>query len=490
MSHVLKMPKIEITRSDNPDFKVALVGKTNVGKSSLFNALLSKKYAIVSPTPGVTRDRKSANILYKDRIIEFTDTAGLEKISSGTPSRFIKELDRIQAGLASEMYEQMIMQSIESVKEADLVLFIVDGINGVDSEDMYFARIVRRLSENVICVTTKVDNKEPKADLNELYSVGFGEPMYTSSAHNKGIKQLLSEIHEQIPRIPEKDSNEELDDTPSEPVAEIPAEEKEDIIKIAIVGRPNAGKSTLLNAILNEFRVITGDYSGMTRDSISIMHNFGDQKIELVDTPGIRRRFSLTHKKKDNLELDSVNSSYRAIRLAQICILIIDATDPFVMKDVELAGKIIEEGRNIIFAINKWDLLEPDEKKDFKKHVMYKLPTMIPDISMPEFCFISALNKTGTGNMLKKCIKAYDLWNKRVQTATLNQWIRAAQAVRTPGFHGRKRINIKYATQIRTRPPTIKVFANHKLSKTYLRFLRNRFAEDFGLHSIPLRIVQ
>jgi GTP-binding protein len=468
-------------------FTIAIVGRPNVGKSTLFNRLAQKQLAIVDDTPGVTRDWREAEGYLLDTPVRIIDTAGLEEAFD----------DSIEG--------RMRRQTEEGLEEADAVLFLIDGREGVTPTDEHFARWIRKQKgpnkKPVVLAVNKCENENAAASgLGEAHKLGFGQPIPISSAHGHGIEDLY---HAFEPYMREqKDDNAETD-TPPIDIEDIDALEgdenfdfaaldiKDDSdkpIKIAIVGRPNVGKSTLLNALLNDNRVMTGPEAGITRDAIAVNWEFNDRKIKLVDTAGMRRKSKIDH----NIEKMAVEDSLRAIRLAQVVILVIDAENILEKQDLQIADHILGEGRAMILAINKWDLLKDKEaKEEAIAMINYKLETSLAQVRNIPSVSISALNHKNLGFLMQKVLDTYDLWNKRVPTAKMNRWLAARESQNpAPLCEGRPN-RLKYITQINVRPPTFSLWISRPkdLPDTYKRYLTNALREDFDLEGIPVRLL-
>ncbi|CAG0891694.1 unnamed protein product [Cyprideis torosa] len=425
-------------------FTIAIIGRPNVGKSTLFNRLAKKNLAIVDDTPGVTRDWREAEGYLLDHKVRIIDTAGLEESYD----------DSIEG--------RMRKQTEEGLAEADAVLFLIDGRSGVTPADEHFAGWLRKQrgkKKPVVLAVNKCESEAATtAGLAEAYSLGFGQPIPISSAHGHGIEDLYHAFKPHFPeefeeqehendQLPDLENLDELEGDESFDFAAIEIEEDpEKPIKIAIVGRPNVGKSTLVNALLNEHRVMTGPEAGITRDAIAIDWEYGDKKIRLVDTAGMRKKAKIDH----NIEKMSVEDSLRAIRLAQVCILVIDAENIFEKQDLQIADHILKEGRAMIIAINKWDLIKGEEaKKETLALINYKLETSLG----------------------QSVLDTYQLWNKRVSTSKLNRWMHARESQNpAPLYEGRSN-RLKYMSQINIRPPTFAIWVSRpkEFPETYKR---------------------
>lgn len=458
-------------------FQVAIVGKTNVGKSTLLNMLARKKFAITSNEPGVTRDRKEVKTEIAGRRVVLVDTAGLEQIGKKKRYTYAKEQkDHVEATKESEMYEQMIEQSIRAINTSNIILFVIDALNGVTEEDYYFAEIARKSSKKVVLIINKAENEKKIAITSkEIYKFGFNDTIFTSAEHAIGITDILLLIKKEIALIAtELDMEEKIEN-------ELSGER----VHIAIIGRPNSGKSTLMNKIIGEERVITGDKSGITRDAISIDFMLLGKPVKLVDTAGIRKNNA-----KDHIEKLSIYETSRALRLAHVALLLIDATNPFVQQDLAIAGDILKEGRVLIIVINKSDLLTEEDLESLKKQVKDEIGRIITDVIEPVFAVISALNGDGIQVLYQKIFTTHEGWNTKIKTNALNNWLKQRMAQNPPPLLNGKEVRIKYIAQTKIRPPTFVIFANRKegISISYLRYLSNSIVKDFGLTGITVRI--
>ena len=468
-------------------FTIAIVGRPNVGKSTLFNRLARKKLAIIDDTPGVTRDWRDAEGYLLDQKIRIIDTAGLEEAFD----------DSIEG--------RMRKQTEEGLAQADAILFLIDGRTGVTPIDEHFASWLRKQKGHrkkpIVLAVNKAENDNAVATgIAEAYSLGFGQPIPISSAHGHGIEDLYYAFE---PHFPQEEDNVETENDQLPDFEDLDAlegdtnfdfaaleidEDEEKPIKVAIVGRPNVGKSTLMNALLDENRSMTGPEAGITRDAVTAQWEFEGRKIKLVDTAGMRRKSKID----ENIEKMSVEDSLRAIRLAQVVILVIDAENILDKQDLQIADHILKEGRAMIIAINKWDLIKGDEaKKEALALINYKLETGLGQVKDIPAATISAINHRNLGYLMQSVLDTYALWNKRVPTAKMNRWLAARESQNPAPLVGGLSNRLKYITQINIRPPTFSVWVSRPkdLPETYKRYLMNGLREDFGLKGITIRLL-
>lgn len=439
------------------NFRVAIVGRPNVGKSTLFNRLVGKRIAIVDSVAGVTRDRKEAPFNL-DRIkATLTDTAGFEYDSRG------------------EITQKMMQQTKIAIDECDLLLFVIDGIAGLTPIDREFASLIRKSNKDVLLVVNKCENSgKTDQTLYDSLALGFGNPIITSAEHSQGIGYIFDEINDFI----------DLKFPPHNTEISEDQNTREEILQVAIVGRPNVGKSTLINGLLGEERVITGEVAGTTRDAISIPYEYKDRKIKLVDTAGFRRRSHID----DHLEKLSVEESFRAIFFAQVVVAVIDADRPFEKQDLTIINYAIKEGRAIVLAVNKWDKVE--DKSAFTEEIYHQVGRLLTEIKDVPIVFISALYGKKLDNLLDEVLRVFDLWNTQLSTSKLNDWLpKAIERHAIPLGSHRKRPRIKYMNQSKTRPPTFCLFGNMlgDIDQSYVRYLTNSLREEFDLPAVPIR---
>lgn len=420
-----------------------------MGKSTLFNRLAIGKKAIVHDQPGVTRDRNYADARLGPLEFTIVDTPGLEEAKPG------------------EIEHSMTEQSVGAISSADLVILVLDGTVGCTPIDKNFANLIRKHQENTILVLNKCE--KPIYDDKEYFRLGMGDPIKISAEHGNGMAGLCDELLEKLG---------DYEDDRSDPFTS-------DELQIAIVGRPNAGKSTFINALLDENRLLTGDMPGVTRDSIDIKWEYKNKPIKLVDTAGMRRKGNI----KENLEKLSVGSTLRSIRYANTVILMLDATNALEAQDLNIANLIINEGRALVIAINKWDLVK--NKPEYKEELDYQLSIHLGQVPGVPVVYLSSINKQNVTNCIDSCIKIYQLWNKRIPTSEINDWLSfATEEHQLPLQKNGRRIRIKYMTQIKVRPPSFKLFSNYpeKIPDSYVRYLVNNLRECFNMPGVPIRI--
>lgn len=430
--------------------KVAIVGRPNVGKSTLFNRLCGKRMAIVHDMPGVTRDRKEAFGQLGDVPLKLIDTAGLED----------KSKDPLMEGMKDQV--------LQAFQEADVVLFMIDGREGVTPLDEAFAHLLRKAGKPVLLAANKCEGKAGDQGISEAWRLGFGEPLALSSEHGQGLDTLYMALLPFYKGPTEEDEEEEDSTTP---------------LQLAIVGRPNVGKSTLLNQLLGHERVLTGPEAGVTRDSISTEWMYKNHPIRLIDTAGMRKRTKVTEK----LEWLATSESLTAVQYAQVVILVLDATQPLEKQDLHIASQVITEGRCLILALNKWDLIT--NKEELLKDVKERLAMTLPQVKGIPLVPISALKGKNKEKLLDQVLAIYAIWNQRISTGRLNRWLEGIVAHHPPPLVAGRRIKIKYLTQIKTRPPTFVLFSSKatELPEAYIKYLVNSMRQSFGLEGIPIR---
>jgi GTP-binding protein len=438
--------------------RVAIVGRPNVGKSTLFNRLVGRRHALVDDQPGVTRDIREASAQLGDLAFTLLDTAGWET-------------------MGGEVLEARMRRFTERAVEAsDVVLFLIDARAGVLPLDEAFANWLRKRAAKVILVANKCEGRAGQNGLAEAHGLGLGEPIPVSAEHGEG----LSDLHEALARHV---TPMELEDEDSEP-----ADPGKRPMLLTIVGRPNVGKSTLLNRLVGEERVLTGPEAGITRDSIRVEWEWRGRKIRLVDTAGMRRRSRIDKR----LEAASVADTLDAIRLADVVVVVLDAGDMLEKQDLAVAGRVIEEGRALVIAVNKTDLLADDQAKSTKawKKLRDRLEASFAQVKDVPIVGFSALTGRGVERLMPKVFETYDIWNKRLTTPILNRWLREMEVLHPPPLAKGRRIRLRFMTQTKIRPPTymISVSQPEELGDDYLRFLVNRLRDDFSMPGVPIRV--
>jgi GTPase len=431
---------------------VAIVGRPNVGKSTLFNRLVGKKLALVDDRPGVTRDRREGEARLGDLEFRIIDTAGLEEATE------------------ESLLGRMRAQTEAAIEDADVILFIIDARVGILPADRPFAEMVRRSGRPVILVANKAEGGAGMAGAYDAFSLGLGDPVPLSAEHGEGLADLFEAL---MPYFPDpNEEGEEEEEDPNKP------------LQVAIVGRPNAGKSTLINRMVGEDRLLTGPEAGITRDSISIDWQWRGRPIKLFDTAGLRKRASV----EDKLEKLSVADALRAVRFAEVVVILLDATIPFEKQDLSIVDLVEQEGRALVIGVNKWDLVadQPGLLKDLKE----KATRLLPQVRGAPVVPLSGLAGGGIDPLMKAILQVYETWNRRISTAKLNQWLGEATGANPPPAVSGRRIKIRYMTQVKSRPPHFAVFGNQldALPKSYTRYLVNGLREAFSLPGVPIRV--
>ena len=455
-------------------FTIAIIGRPNVGKSTLFNRLVGRKLALVDDLPGVTRDRRMHEGKLYDLRFKVIDTAGLEEAAE------------------SSLEGRMRAQTEAAMAEADLILFMTDAKGGVTPLDRTFADLARRSGKKVVLVANKSEARGSAEGFNDAYRLGLGEPCPISAEHGQGMNDLREAL---IAAMGEARvfGEEEADDAEVssegvdviDPDAEADAYDETKPLKIAIVGRPNAGKSTLINTLLGEDRLLTGPEAGITRDSISVDWEYKGRKLRLYDTAGLRRKSRIEEK----LEKLSVGDALRSIRFAEAVVIVFDATMPFEKQDLQIVDLIVREGRAPIIAFNKWDLIEDRQKvlADLRE----KTGRLLPQIRGIRAVPMSGETGDGLGKLMDAILETHRVWNSRVSTAKLNKWLEGILAHHPPPAVSGRRLKIKYMTQVKARPPGFMLSCTRPeaVPESYTRYLVNNLREDFKIQGVPIRMV-
>ena len=453
------MPSAEDNRPPRVTPRVAIVGRPNVGKSTMFNRLVGRHHALVDDQPGVTRDIREAPAQLGDLAFTLLDTAGWETAGG-------------------EVLEARMRRFTERAVEAsDVVLFLIDARAGVLPLDESFANWLRKRSAKVILVANKCEGRAGQNGLAEAHGLGLGEPIPVSAEHGEGLSDLHEALARHIAPMEEDEDGEKAEaDLAKRPML------------LTIVGRPNVGKSTLLNRLVGEERVLTGPEAGITRDSIRVEWQWRGRPIRLVDTAGMRRRSRIDKR----LEAASVADTLDAIRLADVVVVVLDAGDMLEKQDLAVAGRVIEEGRALVIAVNKTDLLADDQAKSNKawKKLRDRLESSFAQVKDVPIVGFSALTGRGVERLLPKVFETYDIWNKRITTPILNRWLREMETLHPPPLAKGRRIRLRFMTQTKIRPPTymISVSQPEELGDDYLRFLVNRLRDDFSMPGVPIRV--
>jgi GTP-binding protein len=439
-------------------FTLAIVGRPNVGKSTLFNRLTGKKTAIVHNQPGVTRDRKRANANLGPLSFSILDTAGLEKYGRAQKDT---------------MEQKMMDQTEAAIDEADVILFLIDGKEGVTAADLHFAKWLRKKDTPVTLVVNKCEGRDSDEGFAEAYRLGFNEPVAISAEHGMGMTEMYEALETHAAKFA-------IEDEPDEEGAVV----KEDQRSIAIIGRPNAGKSTLLNQLLGEERSITGPEAGITRDAIYTEWEYKGTPIQLVDTAGLRKKAKVV----EAVEKLSTGDSMRAVRYANLVVLLLDGTLGIEKQDLTLADHVIEEGRGLVIAINKWDAVK--DKKETLEEIEHTLEHSLTQARGVPVVRISALNGDNVYTIIDMCLDIFARWNTRLTTAKLNRWLDGAVSQHLPPLVRGRRLKIKYIMQRKGRPPTFYLFTNHikEFPNSYLRYLSQSLRKEFDLEGVPIRI--
>ncbi|WP_424942865.1 ribosome biogenesis GTPase Der [Aliiroseovarius crassostreae] len=451
-------------------FTLAIVGRPNVGKSTLFNRLVGKRLALVDDQPGVTRDLREGEARLGDLRFTVIDTAGLEEAT-----------DESLQGRMRRLTER-------AVEMADACLFIIDARAGLLPADEVFADILRRKNAHVILAANKAEGKAADAGYFEAFSLGLGEPIRMSGEHGEGMGDLMAALDP----IAEEFAKRDADTSPETDVEIVEGEEDEGPrvptvdkpLQVAVIGRPNAGKSTLINKLIGEDRLLTGPEAGITRDSISLRFDWSGTPTRIFDTAGMRKRAKVQEK----LEKLSVSDGLRAVKFAEVVVVMLDAAIPFEQQDLRIADLAEREGRAVVVAVNKWDA-EP-EKQAKLKELKEAFARLLPQLRGAPLVTISAKTGKGMDRLHAAVIRAHEIWNRRIKTAHLNGWLSEMIEAHPPPAPGGRRIKLRYMTQVKARPPAFVVMCSHpdKLPESYTRYLVNGLREDFDMPGTPIRL--
>jgi len=455
-------------------FTLAIVGRPNVGKSTLFNRLVGKRLALVDNQPGVTRDLREGAARLGDLRFTVIDTAGLEEAK-----------DESLQGRMRRLTER-------AVEMADICLFLIDGRVGVTAADQVFANILRRKNAHVILGVNKAEGHAGEAGALEAYSLGLGEPLRLSAEHGEGMEDLLDVLmpladgfaERAAETEPETEVDVSDDDLEEESHDEHALRSRKRPLQIAVVGRPNAGKSTLINKILGEDRLLTGPEPGITRDAISLITNWDGIPVRIFDTAGMRKKAKI----QDKLEKLSVSDGLRAVKFAEVVVVLLDVDIPFEQQDLRIADLAEREGRAVVLAVNKWDL--EGEKQAKLKDLREKFERLLPQLRGAPLVTVSARSGRGLDRLQQAIVSAYEVWNRRVPTAALNRWLVGMLEAHPPPAPGGRRIKLRYMTQAKSRPPGFVVMCSHPdlLAASYSRYLVNGLRVDFEMPGTPIRL--
>lgn len=450
-------------------FTLAIVGRPNVGKSTLFNRLVGKRLALVDDQPGVTRDLREGDARLGDLRFTVIDTAGLEEVTD----------DSLQ-GRMRRLTER-------AVDMADICLFMIDARAGITPTDEMFAGILRKRAEHVILAANKAEGRAAESGVLDAYSLGLGEPVRLSAEHGEGMDELYHMLRPLADAYAERaaadapatdlDVGEDDDETYHAPSAKRP-------LQLAVIGRPNAGKSTLINKILGEDRLLTGPEAGITRDSISVTLDWHGTPTRVFDTAGMRKKARVV----DKVEKLSVADGLRAVRFAEVVVVLLDAAIPFEQQDLRIADFAETEGRAVVVAVNKWDL--EDEKQEKLRVLRESFERLLPQLRGAPLVTVSAKTGKGLDRLHAAVLRAHEIWNRRVSTARLNQWLGAMIEAHPPPAPGGKRIKLRYMTQAKTRPPGFVIMCSNPedLPTSYTRYLVNGLRESFDMPGTPIRV--
>ncbi|PRY26243.1 GTP-binding protein [Aliiruegeria haliotis] len=451
-------------------FTLALVGRPNVGKSTLFNRLVGKRLALVDDQPGVTRDLREGEGRLGDLRFTVIDTAGLEEAT-----------DESLQGRMRRLTER-------AVEMADVCLFMLDARQGVTPADEVFADILRRKSEHVLLAANKSESNASDAGVYEAYSLGLGDPIRISAEHGEG----MADLHAALMPLADGFDARAAAEAPQVDVEVSEEDEGEDAplitrarpVQVAVVGRPNAGKSTLINRIIGEDRLLTGPEAGITRDAIALPVEWNGTHMRVFDTAGMRKKAKVQEK----LERLSVSDGLRAVKFAEVVVVLLDVEIPFEQQDLRIADLAEREGRAVVVAVNKWDL--EDEKQEKLAELKEAFNRLLPQLKGAPLITVSAKTGRGLDRLHDAIVRAHEVWNRRVPTARLNQWLTGMLEAHPPPAPGGRRVKLRYMTQVKTRPPAFVIMTSfpEKLPDSYKRYLVNGLREDFDMPGTPIRL--
>ena len=450
-------------------FSLAIVGRPNVGKSTLFNRLVGKRLALVDDQPGVTRDLREGAARLGDLRFTVIDTAGLEEAT-----------DESLQGRMRRLTER-------AVDMADICLFMIDARAGVTPTDEMFAEILRKRAAHVILGANKGEGSAADAGVIEAWSLGLGEPLRLSAEHGEGMADLLSLLMPLAEGFEERSKEEAAEtdvDVDEEATDSYRLPTKQKPLQVAVVGRPNAGKSTLINKILGEDRLLTGPEAGITRDAISLQIDWQGTPMRVFDTAGMRKKAKV----QDKVEKLSVSDGLRAVKFAEVVVVLLDAAIPFEQQDLRIADLAEREGRAVVVAVNKWDV--EDEKQQKLAHLKEAFERLLPQLRGAPLVTVSAKTGRGLDRLHDAVMRAHEVWNRRITTSQLNRWLAGMVEAHPPPAPGGRRIKLRYMTQTKTRPPGFVVMCSHpdKLPESYSRYLVNALRIDFDMPGTPIRL--
>ncbi len=451
-------------------FTLAIVGRPNVGKSTLFNRLVGRRLALVDDRPGVTRDLREGEARLGHLRFAVLDTAGLEEATDDSlPGRMRRLTER-------------------AIAQADACLFLIDARAGVTPIDQMLAELLRRSGTTVILGANKAEGRAADGGIIDAYALGLGDPVAVSAEHGEGMSDLLAalaplmESHKEAPEADLPETDVDVPETGDDEASHVPTDAKP--LRIAVVGRPNAGKSTLVNAIVGEERLLTGPEAGITRDAIALRTSWDGTPVRIFDTAGMRKRAKV----QDKLEKLSVADGLRAVRFAEVVVVLLDAAIPFETQDLRIADLAETEGRAVVVAVNKWDL---EEERGAKLTALREaMERLLPQLRGAPLVTVSAATGRGLDRLHAAVLKAHEVWNRRVPTATLNRWLAEVVEAHPPPAPGGRRIKMRYATQVKTRPPAFVVMCSRPagVPESYSRYLVNGLRADFDMPGTPIRL--